>query len=179
MAMAHYNLGQCRMLQRRYEEAARAYIGAREAFMSVGLLSQRERSERERLRRDEINELRDVLRGETGPSPKVTAMQERLRVLEGAQNRDLAGDRSVPAEVYLALGSSYFRQQKLEDAEREYSEAVRVNPKLGAAYNNLAVIYLMTGRLDRAEESMKQAERNDFKVHPQFKKDLQAAKAKK
>jgi tetratricopeptide (TPR) repeat protein len=179
MAMAHYNLGQCRMLQRRYDEAANAYVGAREAFKSVGLLSQQERSERERLRRDEINELRDLLRDSAAPSPKTIAMQERLRVLESAQNRDLAGDRSVPAEVYLALGSAYFRQQKLEDAEREYREAVRVNSKLGAAHNNLAVIYLLTGRLDQAEESMKQAERNDFKVHPQFKADLKAARQKK
>jgi Tfp pilus assembly protein PilF len=85
----------------------------------------------------------------------------------------------VPAEIFLALGSAYFRQQKLEDAEREYAEAVRINRKLGAAHNNLAVIYLLTGRLDLAEESVKQAERNGFKVNPRLKDDLKAAKAKK
>ena len=49
---------------------------------------------------------------------------------------------------------------------------VNVNPKYGEAHNNLAVIYMQTGRLIEAEQEMKLAEKNGFNVNPQFKSDL-------
>jgi tetratricopeptide (TPR) repeat protein len=182
MAMAHYNLGQCRMAQKRFVEAVQAYQGSREAFEGIALLSQKEQGERERARRDEINELKnDLIRLQSlkGASAQTAVgMEDRLRTLESMQNRDMAGGSKVPAEVYLALGSAYFRQEKLADAEREYREAVRINKKLGAAHNNLAVIYLLTGRPDEAETAAREAERNGFRVNPRLKDDIKAAKQK-
>lgn len=183
MAQAHYNIGQCRMAQRRYVEAVDAYLGAKKAFEGQGLLSQKERNERERARQDEINELKDSLlrlRTIKGASTQdAVRMEDRLRTLEAMQNRNLREGNLVPAEVYLALGSAYFRQDKLADAEDAYREAVRVNERLGAAHNNLAVICLLTDRLEEAEAFMKLAEKNGFRVNPQFKADLKAAKQKR
>lgn len=183
MALAHYNLGQCRMAQKRYVEAVAAYIGARDAFATLGTLSQKERNDRERARQNEIDELKDSLARlrtiKAASAQDAFRMEERLRTLESMRNRNLQDEQQVPAEVHLALGSAYFRQQKLADAETAYREAVRVNPRLGPAHNNLAVIYLMTGRLDEAEASMKRAEQNGFRVHPQFKDDLKAARQKR
>ena len=179
-ALAHYNIGQCRMSQRRYVEAVAAYLAAREAFEGQASLSQKERNDRERARQDEINELKDsILRVRTIKNVSeqdVIRMEDRLRTLEAMQNRDLQDANRVPAELYLALGSAYFRQQKLADAEREYREAIRVNPRLGAAHNNLAVICLVTGRIEEAESEMKLAEKNGFRVNSQFKADLKAAR---
>jgi len=180
MALAHYNIGQCRMAQRRYIEAVAAYLGAREAFEGQASLSQKERNDRERARQDEINELKDsLIRLKTikdASAQDAVKIEDRIRTLESMQNRDLQDANRVPAELYLALGSAYFRQEKLADAEREYREAVRVNPRLGAAHNNLAVIFLLTGRIQEAETSMKLAEKNGFRVNSQFKADLKAAK---
>jgi hypothetical protein len=47
-----------------------------------------------------------------------------------------------------------------------------VNPKYGEAHNNIAVIYMQTGRLAAAEQEVKLAEKNGFRVNPQFKTDL-------
>ena len=55
--------------------------------------------------------------------------------------------------------------------------AIEVNPKLGEAHNNLAVIYMQTGRLVEAEQSLKLAEKAGFRVNPQFKEDLKKKKA--
>jgi Tfp pilus assembly protein PilF len=182
MAMAHYNLGQCRMNTKRYAEAAIAYQDCRKAFERMGTLSQAERETRERQRRDEINELRDDLSRlkyvKNAGANMAIQMEDRLRQLESMQFRDRAGESTVPAGVYLALGSAYFRQGKLEDAEREYMAAVGQDQKLGAAHNNLAVIYLMTNRPNEAEASMKLAEKNGFRVNPAFKEDLKIAKQK-
>src|SRR5574339_351478 len=42
MTLAHYNLGQCRMAQRRFVEAVAAYQETRQAFEKLSTLSQRD-----------------------------------------------------------------------------------------------------------------------------------------
>ena len=81
-------------------------------------------------------------------------------------------ENSVPAFVYLALGSAYFRTEQFPDAEREYRAAIAVEPKSGEAFNNLAALYLQTGRYKEADEAVKSAERAGFRVHPQLKQDI-------
>ena len=83
----------------------------------------------------------------------------------------------MPAEFPLALGSAYFRQEKLQEAKAEYEEATRLNPKLGAAHNNLAVIYLLTGLPAEAETELSRAEKSGFAVNPRLKEDIKKAKA--
>jgi tetratricopeptide (TPR) repeat protein len=182
MALAHYNIGQSRMAQKRFAEAVSAYRASRDAFEQLGTLNKQERDERERMRRDEINELRnDIQRisqtqgGRASSQMVINGMEERLRLLESTQYRDRENETRVPAEVYLALGSAYFRQQKLDDAEREYRLAITANPKLGEAHNNLAVVLFLTKRLDEAKTEMELAKKARFKVNPQFEEDLKNA----
>ncbi len=180
MVMGHYNLGQCRMALRDYAKAQHAYSAAREAFDSLGSLSEKDRAQRERDRRDEMNELRDSLaRAHTLKNVNVQQLtmriEERMRVLESMEMKG-AERREIPAEIPMALGSAYFRQGLLPDAEREYQDAVRINKKLGAAHNNLAVIYLMTKRFDDAVAATEEAEKAGFVVSPRFKDDLKKAR---
>jgi Flp pilus assembly protein TadD len=49
---------------------------------------------------------------------------------------------------------------------------VQTNPKYGEAHNNLAVLYMLSGRKGDAENAVKQAERAGFKVNPQLKADI-------
>ena len=48
-----------------------------------------------------------------------------------------------------------------------------MKPRLGEARNNLAVVYMMMGRLEEAHNEMKAAEQAGYRVNPQFKADLQ------
>ena len=82
----------------------------------------------------------------------------------------------VPAEFSLALGSAYLRSGRMDDAQKAYAEAIKVNPKLGEAHNNLAFVYFRAGRLDEAENELKAAEKVGFPVNPRFKDDVQKAK---
>jgi tetratricopeptide (TPR) repeat protein len=183
MALAHYNLGQCRMPQKRYVEAVQAFQDSRDAFEKIGMLSAKDREMRDRARRDEINDLKnDLSRVHTLKvgvrEHHAMRIEERIRALESMNSRDLSENAKVPAGVLLALGSAYFRQDKLADAEREYREAIRLNNKLGAAHNNLAVVLLMTGRAEEAESELKLAERNGHRVPPRLKEDVRAARRK-
>src|SRR5436189_268789 len=56
----------------------------------------------------------------------------------------------APAFVSLALGSAYFRLGRMSEAEREYKATINTDPKAGEAHNNLAVVYMLTGRIDEA-----------------------------
>ena len=181
MVLAHYNLGQCRMAQRRYVEAVAAYRNTKDAFTRMGHLSEADRGKGERDRQDEIRGLRDNLNllntvKDGSADRRAMEIESRIRLLESMRFKGKERPE-MPAEFPLALGSAYFRQQKLAEAEAEYVEAARLNPKLGAAHNNLAVIYLMTGRPVDAESAIKRAEKSGFPVNAHLKEDIKRANA--
>jgi tetratricopeptide (TPR) repeat protein len=82
-----------------------------------------------------------------------------------------------PAEVLLALGSAFFRNGERDNAETQWKAAIDVNPKLGEAHNNLAVIYMQTERYDLAEQEITLAEKSGFRVNPHIKDDLKKRRA--
>ena len=180
LVVARYNLGYTSMLLKRYPEAVRAYEGCIETVDLLNRAGAGEQEALEKARLDEINEIKDTLTAvrngkikNMAVGPSVLRYEERLRVLEqlrfggGAQN-------AVPPEVYLGLGSAYFRQNLLPEAEQAYGKAVRGNNRLGAAHNNLAVIYMLTGRYPQAHASVRDAEKAGFAVDKRLKADLQA-----
>ena len=179
LVIAHYNLGYVSMALKRYPEAVRGYEGCVAAVERVNSASAKEREALERARLDELHELQDMLTAvRTGkfksmsPGPAVLRYEERIRVLE--QLRYTAGAQTgTPAEVFLGLGSAYFRQNLLPEAERSYSRAIRANDQLGAAHNNLAVIYMLTGRYTQAHAAIRSAEKAGFRVDERLKRDLQ------
>ena len=82
----------------------------------------------------------------------------------------------MPAEFSLALGSAYLRSGRMDDAAKAYGEAIKVNPKMGEAHNNLAFVHFRAGRLDEAAAELKAAEKAGFAVNPRFKDDVEKAR---
>jgi tetratricopeptide (TPR) repeat protein len=180
--MAYYNLGQSRMALKEYPAAVRAYEGCRQALERISMLSVDEKGEREQAREDEVRELKDSLHRVRSGQLKVSAsrilqmevqLEERLRFLEGARMRGNEHLVAVPAELMLALGSAHFRSGQLAAAEQAYTAAVKTDAKLGAAHNNLAVIYMLSGRFAEASQAVTRAEKAGFKVSSAFKSDLE------
>ena len=54
---------------------------------------------------------------------------------------------------------------------------MKVRPKFGEAHNNLAVVYMLQGKLTDAEAHVKEAEKAGFHVNPQLKVDLAKRKS--
>jgi tetratricopeptide (TPR) repeat protein len=178
LTIAHYGLGQAHMSLRRFASAIQAFTSCREAYRTLHGLQERDRVAVERQRDDEIRELKDTirrLRGMSGGAQRydlrVAKVEARIQDLE-RQRSSQTGVFTSPPEVSLALGSAYFRNSSLEDAEREWKNAVAVNPKLGEAHNNLAALYAMTGRKAEAEAAVKAAEKAGFRVNPSLKEDI-------
>lgn len=178
LTLAHYGLGQSRMALKRYAAAVQAFIGCRDAYARLAALRQGDAIASDRRMDDEMRELREsVIRVRTGQIKGATEanliqLEKRLEELETMRRSRGAGRLQTPAEVSLALGSAYYRNDKPQDAEREWLAAIKVNGKLGEAHNNLAVLYLTSGRKKEAEESIKAAERARFRVNPQLKEDI-------
>jgi tetratricopeptide (TPR) repeat protein len=186
--MAHYSLGQSYMALKRYVEAVLAYQGAEEALVRMSGLDTAAQEERDRQNRDEIQELKSLVlvlgkeaarqdsRGGGGGGAvdsRIVQIEERIRMLENMRLKGQEATR-VPAELHLALGSAYFRQSKMTEAEQAYVKAVKSNARLGAAHNNLAVIYMLSGRFKEANDSLGAAEKAGFRVDPRLKADLKA-----
>ena len=116
-------------------------------------------------------------------NPSAQAAMDRIRdhihQMESRRHRSGGPPPPVPAGFSMALGSAYFRLNQLTDAEREYKAAVEVDPAFGEAHNNLAVVYLVTGRSAEADAELKAAEKAGFRVNPRLKDDIAAAIAKK
>ena len=179
--LAHYSLGQADMSLKRYPDAIVAYEACRAALLRYSSLDLNERAAAERRREDELRGIKDALRlmqqGKVktsggGMDASMLRLEERIRFLE---NSRMTGDKSnvaVPADLSLALGSAYFRSGKMQDAEREYRQAIQTDRRLGSAHNNLAVVYMLTGRLVEADDSVRAAEKAGFKVSPQLKDDI-------
>lgn len=178
---AHYSLGQTYMALKSYPEAVKAFTGTIAAHKELDALRLEDLAQGDLRLEDELKELRDGIRTIQG-SPKLAAMgmrdnmilklEERVRSLE-TQKRRGAGSTDVPPEFSLALGSAHFRRGALPEASQHYQNAVKVRPRFGEAHNNLAVVYMLTGRLEEAEKAMKAAEKAGFRVNPQFKADLE------
>jgi tetratricopeptide (TPR) repeat protein len=178
-SIAHYSLGQAHMALKQYPQAVEAYLGCRESFERIATLSVEDQNALEKAREDEVRDLKDSLQRVQAGQIKGNSLalevgiQERLRVLEGARLKGRERRVGVPAEVMLALGSAYFRNGQLAEAEPAYVEAVQTDPRLGAAHNNLGVIYMMTGRFPEASEALKRAEKSGFPVSAALKSDLE------
>jgi tetratricopeptide (TPR) repeat protein len=183
MAVAHFRLGQAHMALKEYALAEKDFIGCREAYEKIASFQFTDQEELERRREQEIDQLQNQLgliqSGQMKTNNPSIPIQIQQRIDELQRNRRKGGTDNtppVPAEVYVGLGSAYFRQGKLEAAEKEWKTAASNNPKLGEAHNNLAALYLMGNQLDEADKELKLAEKAGYAVNPKMKDDLKKAR---
>jgi Tfp pilus assembly protein PilF len=181
LALAHYGLGQSYMGLKRYASAIPAFVDCRETYRKI--IGMRESNRREAQTRidDEIRELQSTVVAIRGGrfkgygETKITELEARIEELRRMREDHVTVFRP-PSEVSLALGSAYFRNGDRDLAEAEWKAAIDINPRLGEAHNNLAVIYMMTNRLELAEHEIKAAEKAGYRVNPQLKQDVKNKK---
>ena len=184
--LAWYMLGRVRMNQRQFAQAVQAFTTTRDLSLAIAGRQFTNAQDRQRDRRDRIVQMDEILRSyRSGPQNMQTQdairqIEERKRQLQENinQGNDINVDTTVPAYVSLSLGSAHYRTGNRSEAEKYYKETIATDPKAGEAHNNLAVVYLETGRATEAEREIEAAEKAGFKVHPQLKADIQAAKKK-
>jgi tetratricopeptide (TPR) repeat protein len=176
----YYGLGRAHMAMKNYTFAIVAYEKCRDLYREQAGRQFTNAQEAQRFRQDRLTEIDDQIRmAQTGPQTParldlVRQLQNvRRDVQENLQRgNNMTIESSTPAWVSLALGSAYFRSGRLNDAEREYKATIVSDSKSGEAHSNLAVLYLETGRIRDAAESLQAAKKTGFKVNPQLEKEI-------
>jgi tetratricopeptide (TPR) repeat protein len=107
-------------------------------------------------RRDELR------RGLVEAQKKVKGLRENLKAYLLSANITLG-------DYHYFHGNIYFKLKKYQDANNQYVEAIKLNPKHGDAYNNLAILFFMIKDYDKALDYLNQAESNGGNVNPKFK----------
>jgi tetratricopeptide (TPR) repeat protein len=186
LELAPYGLGQVYMATKRFAPAIAAFRKSREVFVANTGTSASDEMAHQRSINDQIKELEDQQRIYAGPGRNANSpaariylqqLDNQIRAMKDARHRTMGAPEPVPAWISLALGSAYFRSDALPDAEREYRAAIEVDPKLGEAHSNLAVVYMTTHRYSEADAEIKAAEKAGFRVNPQLKEDVKKALA--
>ncbi|MEO8680979.1 MAG: tetratricopeptide repeat protein [Vicinamibacterales bacterium] len=180
----YYGLGRADMALKKYLSAIAAYVKCRDLYESRAGQRFANAQDAQRYRQDRLTEIDEQIRQVNAMPPSIQ-QQDMLRQVSNqrrdvqdaiTRGNDMSLDATVPPWVSLALGSAYFRSGKLADAEREYKATIAADAKSGEAHNNLAVVYLETGRFAEAEASVKAAKKAGFKVHPQLEQDIRNRK---
>ena len=185
LELAHYGLGQTFMATRRYAEAVLAFSRCQEAFRANDADRLANNVDADRRLEDQIRSLRDERRMlESGRlqtanlTTKLSQIDSEISQLEGLRRRGRTAASATPPYIQVALGSAHFRTGSFEQAEQQWRAALDAQPKLGEVHNNLAVLYMVTNRLDLADQEIALAEKNGFNVSPQLKADLKSRRGK-
>jgi tetratricopeptide (TPR) repeat protein len=178
--MALYMLGRTHLDLKQYVEAVTALRQCRDLHLAEASQRSDDRREGNRLRRErvqEINrsigELERVVPQTERIKEQIRQFRERVRQIQDLGREDgLRQSLAVPAFVSLSLGSAHFRTGNLAEAEKAYLETVSTDPKIGEAYNNLAVVYMETGRYELADNAVTSAEKTGLQVSPALKQEI-------
>jgi len=169
---AHYGLGQANMALRRYTTAALAFQECLASARTIYGLRDKARIEADRQLLENVDETRDTIRRRGGETSLRSRQLDQHVTTLLQQRSSLDAPFEPPAPVLLALGSAHFRNGDRTRAEYYWTEAARVDSSLGEAWNNLAVIYLSSGRRKEADDAVRTAERTGFHVNPRLKDDI-------
>jgi tetratricopeptide (TPR) repeat protein len=174
------------MATKRFPEAVSAFLAAKEAFARGQVLAAGNEMETQRRLDDQIKALQDDVSAARRQSAGSNASaiqgaimrnEDQIKTLQSLRNRGADGTLPTPHWLSFALGSAYFRTGDLAKAEQEYRAALAQKSDLGEGHLNLAVVCMLTGRLDEAEKAVALAEKAGVKVPQGLKDDIQKRRA--
>jgi len=175
---AHYGLGRAYMGQQRFVSAIQAYEDCIEAARGIFTLREKDRVAADQRVIDQVRALREAIitvrKQQTGQiENQVLQIESRIRELERSRT-GMSDHFAPPPQVLLALGSAHFRNGDAAEALANWEAAAEGDPRLGEAWNNLAVAYMRAGRKADAARAVKNAEGAGYRVNPRLKEDIAA-----
>jgi tetratricopeptide (TPR) repeat protein len=185
---AYYSLGRAEMARHGFVRAIAAYTRCRELYLAEAGQQFTDKQAARRHLEDRILEEKAALQEATNQNPNINTqttnnlyireLQAKINQLEQARdhNVNVSIDQTLPFFVPLALGAAYFRSGRMADAEREYKAAIAIQPNAGEAFQNLAVLYLVTERYADAERALAAAKKTGFKVNPALEQEVKEKK---
>lgn len=187
---AHFLSARILYSEREYTRALGEIVAARDGFektsdLREGMHADRRTALAERVRRKDV-----AISEQNARLSKATPEQrQQIENLIGRlQNEKFEIERElheyrpdpqgVPARYSCLHGNILLRLGKDPEAIAQYEEALKADPAYGEAANNLASLYHVNGKHERALEVVTGAEKLGAVLHPELKKSIQAALAR-
>jgi tetratricopeptide (TPR) repeat protein len=194
-ADASYVLAQIHLKRKAFPEALAAITAAEKNYLAntrlhtftyqdylEKLRQQRQDLEERRLRVQEALSRWTV--STTNPDPErdrleneLQALTQNIRTIDSRLNSPIPPTFEIPADYFYIHGNALFRLGRPVEAVAQYREAIRLDPRHGSAFNNLALALFSMGRYREALDSLAQAEEAGVKINPDFKKAVEAKAA--
>ena len=64
------------------------------------------------------------------------------------------GNKKSDAETHYNLGNSLADLKRYKEAEKEFREAIKLNPNVAEAHANLGILYLQQGKINDAQKEL-------------------------
>jgi tetratricopeptide (TPR) repeat protein len=131
-----------------------------------------------------LDELREQRRAMQNNLAELTSRSDIERAKKDIADIDVRLSEPVPvlpqksADYFYFHGNIFMKLKKFNEAHSQYLEALQLDPTHGSASNNLASLYYMIKKYDKALFYLNQAEANGVTINPEFKKALLAATKK-
>ena len=116
---------------------------------------------------------------ETQTDREMEKVKQEIERIDKRLNQPIPTEEDLPADYFYIHGNIYFKMKKFQEAHDQYQETIRINPKYGRAYNNLAALYFQVKQYQKALDYISQAEANGATVNPDLKKAVLKALGKK
>lgn len=102
----------------------------------------------------------------------INSIDGNIRLINSKLSDPLPPAAKIPSGYYYLHGNIFFKMKNFKEAYNQYIETIKQNPKLGNAYNNLAIIHYMSKQYQKALEYLNKAEANGAKINPKFKEAI-------
>ena len=110
---------------------------------------------------------------------KISQLQNERDVLVRELQQWTVAPESVPAPYSALHGTILLRLDRPAEAIPRYEEALATDPGSSEAANNLASIYHLSGKNEKAMEIVQSAKKRGAKLHPDLEQSIAAALAAK
>ena len=102
----------------------------------------------------------------------ISSIENDIRIIGPKLNNPIPPVAKIPSGYYYLHANVFFKMKNFKEAYSQYMDTIKLNPKHGKAYNNLAIIHYMSKQYQMALEYLNKAEANGAKVNPKFKEAI-------
>jgi Flp pilus assembly protein TadD len=80
-------------------------------------------------------------------------------------------------QALATLGSAYLTDKQYDEARKALNKALELAPAFGPAWNNMCLLELELGNIEKAREYAAKAEETGYELAEEVKKELEAEQA--
>ena len=187
-ADAYYLMAQIQLKRKEFSQALASITAAEKNYATIAkfhTFTHQQYLDQLRQQRQGLQEQLDQIRERLSQMPasshgrsdyekSTQAITRTIQQIDTRLNSPIPPTFEIPAGYFYIHGNVLYRLGMLVDAAAQYQEAIRIDPNLGNAYNNLALVSFSLGKYQEALDCLLRAEAAWVKINPDFRRALEA-----